>query len=395
MLHAEEFIYALPDFKHRFEKWQETVNTMARIYGAPAAFVVQYTPKGYQVTIASDQETNPYRAGAIISPEINLFCRKVVSEQVALYVKDASQDSFWNDNPEVRDDGFRSYYGFPVRWPQGNPFGTICVMDFEPTDYATTFLKLMTSFRDLIEIDLGLVVQLVNKSELIAAMSHELRTPLNSIIGFSEILISEMFGPLGNQRYHRYAEDILNSGAHLLEVVNDLLDLSKAEVGRIELREEPFEVRAVVETCASMVDHLAAQAGVTVATELPGQLTILAADERRVRQVLLNLLSNAIKFSNRGGTVKLIVRPPNDHEGALSFEVRDQGPGMSAAELEMAMQPFGQVRRAGSTSQEGSGLGLPLAKSLVEQHGGRLTVDSLPGRGTTVTASFPRERVAG
>lgn len=154
------------------DKWQKTVDVMAKIFNAPAGFVVQRVEDGYEVVISSNQETNPYPAGAVIDKDVNIFCRKVVKEHAPLYVQDATQDRFWDTNPEVSDDGFKSYCGFPVFWPNGEPFGTICVMDFECTDYRQDYLDLVAEFRDLIEADLEILKQYQVISEL--AMTDEL-----------------------------------------------------------------------------------------------------------------------------------------------------------------------------------------------------------------------------
>ncbi len=147
-------------------RWQNTVNLMASLFKAPAGFIVQYLPEGYRVTIASEQDENPYGAGAIISPDTNIFCRKIVETQQELYVNHATQDKEWQTNPEVSNDGFNSYLGFPIFWPSGKPFGTICVMDFEVTHYDETYVQLIKQFRDLVQTDLLLVEQFEQIREL-------------------------------------------------------------------------------------------------------------------------------------------------------------------------------------------------------------------------------------
>ncbi|WP_299974875.1 sensor domain-containing diguanylate cyclase [uncultured Pseudoteredinibacter sp.] len=162
-------------------KWQKTVDVMARIFSAPAGFIVQYSPDGYQVVIASDQESNIYPAGGLIPGDTNIFCRKIVETGTNLYVKNASKDPYWDDNPEVKNDGFLSYCGLPINWPNGDPFGTICVMDFVETDYQNDYIDLMHELRDLVEADLNLLDQyhaIVNM-----AMNDDL-TKLNNRRGF-------------------------------------------------------------------------------------------------------------------------------------------------------------------------------------------------------------------
>ena len=165
-------------------KWQKTVDVMARVFGAPAGFIVQYKPEGYQVVISSDQESNPYDAGVIIPPDTNIFCKKVVEQQEALYVHDAPTERCWDTNPEVANDGFRSYLGLPVSWPTGEPFGTICVMDFKSTDYKQAYVDLVAELRDLIEADLEILSQYQVISNL--AMTDEL-TGLYNRRGFNSV----------------------------------------------------------------------------------------------------------------------------------------------------------------------------------------------------------------
>ncbi|MEO3427566.1 PAS domain-containing protein [Pelagibius sp. CAU 1746] len=229
------------------------------------------------------------------------------------------------------------------------------------------------------------------KSAFLANMSHELRTPLNAIIGFSEIMEQGLFGPLGSPQYRGYAEDIRRSASHLLSIISDILDLSKIEAGRMELHEELFDVASVVQSCQTIVKESAANAGLTLRTLLPDDLPSLYADKRSVRQILLNLLSNAIKFTPRGGGV--VVEARREPGGQLALVVRDTGIGMSADDIEIVVQPFGQVESAHTRSHDGTGLGLPITRSLAEMHGGSMAIESEVGRGSSITVRFPAERV--
>ncbi len=229
------------------------------------------------------------------------------------------------------------------------------------------------------------------KSEFLANMSHELRTPLNAIIGFSEILRHELMGPLGDPQYREYAADIHDSGIHLLSVINDILDLSKIEAGKLELMEETFEVATIVAAAMRLVKERAAAAGLSLFAELAENLPRLKADARAVKQMLLNLLANAIKFTPAGG--KVSVRASLDGDGWLNIAVIDTGIGMQRNEIPKALSAFGQIDSSLARTHEGTGLGLPLVKSLVELHGGELTIDSELGNGTIVTINMPPERV--
>jgi PAS domain S-box-containing protein len=230
-------------------------------------------------------------------------------------------------------------------------------------------------------------------SEFLANMSHELRTPLNAIIGFAELMGSQIFGPLGAQKYLEYVRDIRESGLHLLEVINDILDLSKAEAGRQELHETTVDLARTAESCLRLIRDRARESEIQISRQLPDDLPALVADERMVKQIVLNLLANAVKFTPDGGTVRL--EAAVDEAGALAIVVTDTGIGIAPEDIETVLSPFGQVESPFSRRHEGSGLGLPLSKTLVELHGGRLELASEFGVGTTVTVRFPAERVGG
>jgi two-component system cell cycle sensor histidine kinase PleC len=230
-----------------------------------------------------------------------------------------------------------------------------------------------------------------SKSEFLANMSHELRTPLNAIIGFSEVITKQLFGPIGTERYAQYAGDIFDSGTHLLQIINDILDLSKFEAGKLELHESTVSLSQVVKGCITLVRDRASEAGISLSTDIDDKVPALYADERTLKQVLINLLSNAVKFTPQGGSVAIGARLVAS--GALEIYVRDSGIGMNAAEIAVALQPFGQIANAATRKQQGTGLGLPLARSLTELHGGDLRIESAPNAGTTITVTLPPERV--
>ena len=229
------------------------------------------------------------------------------------------------------------------------------------------------------------------KSEFLANMSHELRTPLNAILGFSELMGNATLGPLGNPKYEEYTKDINDSGRHLLALIQDILDLSKIEAGKLELDEEDIDVAMTTGSCMVLVKERARNGGVKLKTDIPDGLPALHADKCKLKQILVNLLSNAVKFTPAGGEVTLKVwsRP----DGGYVFQVIDTGIGIALADIPTALSPFGQVDSALSRKFAGTGLGLPLTKSLVEMHGGSLDLQSEEGAGTTVTVRFPKERI--
>ena len=229
------------------------------------------------------------------------------------------------------------------------------------------------------------------KSEFLAAMSHELRTPLNAIIGFSEILKDELFGPAGSVKNREYAHDINESGQHLLTLINDILDLSKVESGADELHDEDIEIAEVIGSVEMLVKDRASKGGVELEFENPDELPALRADARKLKQILVNLLSNAIKFTAPGGKVTL--RTWCRLDSGMVFQVTDTGIGMATEDIPKALSPFSQVDSDLSRKYEGTGLGLPLTKGLVEMHSGSLDLQSEVDVGTTVTVRFPAERI--
>ncbi|MCH8862058.1 MAG: PAS domain S-box protein [Proteobacteria bacterium] len=228
------------------------------------------------------------------------------------------------------------------------------------------------------------------KTEFLANISHELRTPLNAVLGFAEAIRSEMFGPVGQPKYLEYADDIHKSGALLLEIINDILDLSKIEAGKMPLEEEELVVTEIVEQCVRLVRERATEAGLVIKVITKKAPARIYADRTRIKQILINLLTNAVKFTSSGGTIRLRVR--SGKNGGAVFSVSDTGVGMSKLEIETALTPFGQVGSAMTRSHEGTGLGLPLAASFTEMHGGELIIESARGQGTTVSVLLPPER---
>jgi signal transduction histidine kinase len=229
------------------------------------------------------------------------------------------------------------------------------------------------------------------KSAFLATVSHELRTPLNAIIGFSEIISREIKGPLGAPCYKDYALDILNSGNHLLSLINDLLDLSKVEAGKVEIHDEVLNVSEIIGECLAMTKRRAKENGVKVVCDCPDSLPLVRADARLLKQILLNLVSNAVKFTPLGG--RMAVTASLDGYGRLEILVSDTGIGIASEDLLKVLEPFGQVENPLIRREEGTGLGLPLAKSLTELHGGELLLESSFGEGTIVTIRIPSERV--
>jgi signal transduction histidine kinase len=228
------------------------------------------------------------------------------------------------------------------------------------------------------------------KTEFLATMSHELRTPLNAIIGFSELMIRGVLGPIVNPQYREYLDDIHQSGTHLLSIINDILDFSKAEACKLELHESEVDVHQVAIAVARLMGPRARDAGLELHDRIPPQLPHLWCDERKLKQMLLNLLTNAVKFTPRGGSIE--VEASCDETG-LAILIRDTGIGIAKADLLRVLQPFVQGDNELSRRHEGTGLGLTLVNSMIAMHGGRFHLESEVGIGTSAVLSFPAERV--
>jgi PAS domain S-box-containing protein len=229
-----------------------------------------------------------------------------------------------------------------------------------------------------------------NKTEFLANLSHELRTPLNHIMGFAQVMAEESYGPHNDPRYRDYATNIHESGKHLLAILNDILDVSRLETGVWQLVEREVNINRVIESVVRIVAERADREGLTLETTLDESLPPIVADERMVRQMLLNLLSNASKFTHEGGRIELVSR--RNEAGQIVLTVSDTGVGIAEADMETVFAPFGQVENVFSRSNAGTGLGLSLVKSMVEMHGGEVSIESVLGEGAAVSLTFPASR---
>ena len=228
------------------------------------------------------------------------------------------------------------------------------------------------------------------KSGFLAMVSHELRTPLNAIIGFSEMMLCEELGPFTNTKYRDYVADIRESGMHLLDIINDILDLSKAEAGKLDLHEDVFQLRDRVRAVRQLIGMRIDKGGLTVSIDLPDDLPRLCADERKTTQVLLNLVDNAVKFTRAGGRIEIAGR--FDPLTGITMTVSDTGIGIPPNDVRRVLRPFEQVESALRRERQGAGLGLPLVRAIMERHGGTVAVASEVGIGTHVSVTFPPQR---
>jgi PAS domain S-box-containing protein len=263
--------------------------------------------------------------------------------------------------------------------------------------HATELLRAQTTDLDKLTIELRAQrreAEIANraKSDFLAQMSHELRSPLNAIMGFSEVIANQTFGPSVMDRYSAYAANIHTAGAHLLSLINDILDLAKIESGKLDVVLGKVELAPMLEICIDLAGQLAEKRGVALHLRIPDRAVAVEADRRRLQQMVLNLLTNAVKFTLAGGKVTLDVMQKPD--GGTVISIADTGIGMTPAQLETALEPFGQISPSSDDDERGTGLGLPIVKRLIEMHGGSLEIDTAPNQGTTARLVLPAPRAA-
>jgi signal transduction histidine kinase len=304
---------------------------------------------------------------------------------------------FPDARPNVRRLGVRAHLAVPLL-RKGEACGTITIFRRKPQSFSPEQIALVETFarqaviaienarlfREIEEKSRQLEITSQHKSEFLANMSHELRTPLNAIIGFSEVLYERMFGEI-NEKQSEYIRDILESGQHLLSLINDILDLSKIEAGRMELELSEFDLPSIIENTLTLVRERAGRRGITLERTIDERLRSIRADERKVKQVLLNLLSNALKFTPEGGKIDV---QATVNDGVAEISVIDTGVGIAPKDQETVFEEFRQV---GTTSKkvEGTGLGLAISRKFVELHGGKIWVRSEVGKGSTFAFTLP------
>ena len=343
----------------------------------------------------------PSRFNRPIAGGVSVMSRLYQDGTVARFDDVTTRPDLVANSPVVKATASRSLIGLPLRNDQ-KVIGAFILARVDVRPFSDREAKLAETFADQASIAMQNVrlfneiqqksreLEVANrhKSEFLANMSHELRTPLNAIIGFSEVLLERIFGDV-NEKQAEYLEDVLSSGKHLLGLINDILDLSKIEAGRMELELSTFSVAAAVDSGLTIVRERATRHGITVRAVLPNDLPAIEADERKVKQVLYNLLSNAVKFTPDGGSIEVTAAR---EDGSVRIAVRDTGIGIAPEDQSKIFEEFRQVGR--ERSREGTGLGLTLTKRFVELHGGAITVESTPGKGSVFSFTLPIHHAA-
>jgi len=367
---------------------------------AEYGWIRQFDPDGTSRTVAARR---PDQAIATALPPLDVrtgggLLGRTYRERRTVHVADITEDQTVSKSVAMIRIGARTGLGVPLL--RGDEVLAIIVLvriDVRPFEQreielvesfarqAAIAIENVRLFNEIQQKSAQLEVANRHKSEFLANMSHELRTPLNAIIGFSEVLLQRMFGEL-NEQQADYLDDIVSSGRHLLSLINDILDLSKIEAGRMELEAAPFSLVAALNNAVTLVRERAQSHGIKLALEVAPELDTVVADERKLKQVVVNLLANAVKFTPDGGTVS--IRAERDN-GEVRLSVHDTGIGIAAEDQQRIFEEFQQASHQGERSREGTGLGLTLTKRMVELHGGTITVQSAPGKGSTFTVALP------
>ncbi|MCZ4279619.1 ATP-binding protein [Kiloniella laminariae] len=437
-------------------KWQEMVDVTAEILQIPFCLISEERDGIEPHIIRNKTSATTNALWEEVQQPYKEFISHVFDSGQSLILDDSSKDPFWTKNLPAPAPDVMSYNGHLLHWPDGKPFGTFSVFDRRARTYTPLQQQLIESFRDSLNKDLQIIHQTEelaeqtnaagvcgeerllaereshdlyrqlefrvaiekelekaveqerfasrSKSDFLATMSHELRTPLNSIIGFSELIHNEAFGPLGKKCYRDYAADILAAGQHLLAVINDVLDVSKLETGEIELRETECDIQALSASCMKMVTARAVEKQLEISDITESQrnsarsdngeavrFPLLYADPIRIKQILINLLGNAVKFTPRQG--KITLKRYLTARDQMVIEVADTGIGISPEDLPRVLEPFKQAKNILTREHEGTGLGLHIVKSMMELHGGNVELFSQLQKGTTVRLIFPAKRV--
>jgi signal transduction histidine kinase len=380
--------------------FETVVEHAIRLCGADGGQFFRLHGDVYRVEVASggSDDYHALLARSPVAPGRGTLVGKVALERRAVRIPDVLVDAEYRWREAQQLGGFRTLIGVPLLKDEA-VLGVIILWRREARPFTDHQMQLVTSFADQAVIALEntrlfteleekgqqLEVASRHKSEFLATMSHELRTPLNAINGFSEVLLERYFGDL-NDKQEEYLNDILSSGRHLLSLISDILDLSKVEAGRMELEPSRFPLAPLLESGLVMVRERASRNGVLLGLDVSPEVGEIEADERKVKQVLFNLLSNAVKFTPPGGRVDVAARSARE---GVEITVRDTGTGIAAEDQGRIFEAFRQAR-PGKDHGEGTGLGLALTRRLVELHGGRIGVESVPGTGSTFTVALPR-----
>jgi signal transduction histidine kinase len=392
----------------------DTIVTRAnQLAGTDGCSILEYDEAAELFRLRASRYTDPREAAALDPiaratpiPKGQGVAGRAALHREAVHIPDIAVEGVYESpvRAPLLQAGYRALLGVPLLREE-QVIGVLTVIRKTPGDFAPEVVRVLTTFavqsalaiqnarlfREIADKSRLLEAASRHKSEFLANMSHELRTPLNAILGFSEVLAERMFGEV-NEKQAEYLQDILSSGRHLLSLINDILDLSKVEAGRLELELGRFHLPTALDNALTLVRERATRHGIRLTQTVAEGVGHIVADERKVKQILLNLLSNAVKFTPEGGRVDLTATVAGD---VITIAVSDTGIGVAPEDQAAIFEEFRQVGREDARKQEGTGLGLTLAKKFVELHGGRIGVQSQSGQGSTFTFTLPLRPEAG
>jgi signal transduction histidine kinase len=385
---------------------QTIVRRANQLAGTAGCNIWEYDELRAEFRLRASHYADELDAAALPAPGVTTVPRgqglttQVMERQQPIQIADIAVEGTYESpvRDALMDAGHRALLGVPLV-SEDEVIGVLAVTSKTPGEFAPEIVRLLSTFatQSALAIQNARLFHEVedksrlleatsrHKSEFLANMSHELRTPLNAIIGFSEVLAERMFGEV-NEKQAEYLQDILSSGRHLLSLINDILDLSKVEAGRLELELGPFHLPTALDNALTLVRERASRHGIALDIAVDAGVGDIVADERKVKQILLNLLSNAVKFTPEGGRVSVTATAAED---VVTIAVSDTGIGIAPEDQAAIFEEFRQVGRDDARKQEGTGLGLTLAKKFVELHGGQIGVRSQVGQGSTFTFTLP------
>jgi signal transduction histidine kinase len=400
-------------------KWQTIVEIISQILKVPVGLIMRVHPPTIEVLRSSKSEGNPYEPGETAELP-GLYCETVLKSRQMLLVPNALNDPKWAHNPDI-ELNMISYLGFPLSWPNGDLFGTICVLDCVTNAYNNIYIEILDRIRQIIEDQLNLIMKNLNliklnkektqmmeklnekleleilykeellkssqfKSDCMSSMSHELRTPLTSIIGFTDVILERISGEINNEQ-EKYLSNVKSSAMHLLNLINDILDISKIEAGKLELDIEDVNLGKIINQVDIMVKLMYKKKDLKFEIMKIDKNKFIRIDRKRFIEILYNILSNAIKYTKEGG-VKLEIL---ENEDECVFNIIDTGIGIAKKDFNIVFKEFKRVKSDYTNSIEGTGLGLPLTKKLIELHGGNIFFTSELGKGSTFTFTIPQK----
>ncbi len=380
------------------EKWQSLLDLIIKIIGVPSGLIMKLNEDTIEVFLAGNSEDNPYKKGEKEKLAYGLYCETVIGSQDKLHVPDATKSPVWRENNPDVNINMVSYLGYPVNWPDGEVFGTICILDKKENFYSVITEELLLKVKSFIETDLNSLLlkqQLAEKNEelqkaitvkdrFFSIISHDLRSPFNSILGFSQLIVDQ----LKEKNYEgldEYAENMLQSSQRAMNLVVNLLEWSRTQSDRMEFNPEYFELVDFLNETILTFKGIATQKSITINHSFPDFIPVYA-DKQMINTVLRNLISNAVKFTRQGGEVTISAARK---QSAVSISVKDNGVGISKNRIEKLFRIDESESTKGTANEQGTGLGLILCKEFVEKHGGRIWVESAVDTGSAFTFTIP------